>query len=176
MKKLIIFLFLSVVFNSQLKAFSGRICQYPLFDAVKQFEYFIKAIVLSKEIAIDSLGNNKVNLILLVKESFKKPIGDTIYFVVRYNNDEIYDIDGFKNVFMNIQTNGEYYFGLENENYLSPYSSYNKIEIINNYLNYRSFTKIDEFLRSRALFYKGRKMTVEKFEKKIRKKIKRNTV
>jgi hypothetical protein len=172
MKKLIIFLFLSVVLNCQLKAFSGRLNQPPLFEVVKQFEHFIKAIVLSKEVAIDTLGNSKVNLILLVKESFKMPIGDTIYFVIRYNNEEIY---GSKSVFMNIQTNGEYYFGLDNENYLSPYLSYNKIEIINNYLNYRIFSKIDQFLKRRLLIlYKGRKMTVEKFEKKIRKKIKRN--
>jgi hypothetical protein len=171
MKKVFIFIITFTVIISKIQA-SGEIYQPPLFKVYKKFGHFIKAVVIGKKVEVDSSGNNKICLVLLVKESFISKVNDTLNIGPVMYNDSEYTVDGFQHIFMDIHVDSTYYFGLGKDYYLSPYLPFNKIEIINNHLNYNCYTRIDDLLRRNIFFYFGKKMKVEKFERKLRRRMK----
>jgi hypothetical protein len=169
MKRIMLFIILFVVPVS--KGYpSGKPIQQPLFECIKQFDYFFKATVIDKKVEIDSFGYYVVFLVLNVKESFKGALDDTICIgPIKYNAKKIFT-DNFQTVFMDIKVNSIYYFGLDRNYYLSPFLSSNKVEIVDGFLDYKCFTKFDYYLICNFNGYLGHMMSIEKFEKKIRRK------
>ncbi len=172
MRKILVYVFLFFVIVLKVNATSGRRVSPPLFKVMHDYTYYLKAKVIEKKVWYDSsFGYHTINLVLLVKENFKKNIGDTIIVnTIRYKKDEIYQ-DGFENIFMDLQLNSIYYFGLDSNLSLSPYVLYNKVKL-GYYVQYSCFSQLDFFLFRRFRNYKGRKMEVSKFERKIKRKLK----
>jgi hypothetical protein len=186
MKKSSFFLICFCIMANMVFASSGRLVQKPLFVGFKEFDYFVKAKVISMDKELDSLNNTTVNISLLVLNRFGCETEDTISISpVKFNLEEN-TFDGFVDIHMDFKIESIYYIGLKTEGEdkytLSPYIIYNKVLVKDDYLKYRIFTKLDYLFAYRLGYFStflsytlyGRTMKVEDFEKKLNRRLKKS--
>lgn len=164
MKRILILVFVLQLFTLNGFTFSGRILT-PYFKAIGYYDYIIKGKVIAKiedysyHVKVEAL---KIEII----DKMGNDLKDTIW-IMPIISEGLYPCLNYGNL------TGQYYFAIkikENNYNYNPSDPYFALGIENNCVT-NQFTSFDIFLSRILPFHYHRKMKIEKFERKIKRKL-----